>query len=63
MPTVDTNDKSEQTRPANRWPVGRSEERRFDVPPLRHRACEEQSRPSAFALDDCDPSTSPASDC
>jgi len=31
----------------------------FDVPPLRHRACEKQSRPSAFAVHHCIPHAPP----
>ena len=31
----------------------------FDVPPLRHRACWEKSRPSAFAVHPCIPHTPP----
>jgi len=42
-----------QARPVNRWPVGSFDERRFDVPPLRHRACWQKSRLSAFAPDAC----------
>jgi len=52
----------EQARAVNRWPVGSFDEHQFDVPPLRHRACEEQSRPSAFAPDAFDPPAPPASD-
>jgi len=54
--------KREQARPVNRWPVGSFEEHRSDIQPLRHRACEEKSRPSAFAPDSCDPPAVPASD-
>ena len=46
---------AEQTRPVNRLPVGSFDEHQFDVPPLRHRACYQKSRPSAFAPDLCDP--------
>jgi len=49
-------------RPINRWPVGSFDEHRFDVRPLRHRSCEEQSRPSALAPDAFDPPSPPASD-
>jgi len=56
------NKKPEQTRAVNRWPVGCFDERRSDVPPLRHRACWQQSRPSAFARVFCDPPAPPASD-
>jgi len=52
----------EQARAVNRWPVGSFDERGFDVPPLRHRACWQKSRPSAFAPDVCGPPTPPASD-
>jgi uncharacterized protein YijF (DUF1287 family) len=31
----------------------------FDVPPLRHRACEKQSRPSAFTVHHCIPHAPP----
>jgi hypothetical protein len=54
---------SEQARPANRWPVWSFDEHGFDAPPLRHRACWQKSRPSAFAPHPCDPLAPPASDC
>ena len=53
---------AEQTRPVNRLPVGSFDEHQFDVPPLRHRACWQKSRPCAFAPDACDPPAPPASD-
>ena len=51
----------EQTRAANRWPSPLSSGG-YRGSALRHRACEEQSRPSAFAPDVCDPPAPPASD-
>jgi len=35
--------------------VGSFDEHQFDAPPLRHRACWQKSRPSAFAPISCDP--------
>ena len=54
--------KAEQARAVNRWPVRSFDEHRFDIPPLRHRACWQKSRPSAFAPDAFDPPAAPASD-
>ena len=53
---------TEQARAVNRWPVGSFDEHLFDDLPLRHRACWQKSRPSAFAPDACDPLAPPASD-
>ena len=60
---IETKVWAEQARPANRWPVGCFDEHGFDVPLLRHRACWQKSRPSAFAPNPCDPPSPPASDC
>jgi len=48
--------KQKRTRqPTQRLPVGCFDEHRFDVSPLRHRACWQKSRPSAFAPNPFDP--------
>ena len=52
----------EQARPVNRWPMGSFDEHKYDVSPFRHRACWQNSRPSAFASDAFDPPAAPASD-
>lgn len=56
------NTECEPTRSANRWPVRSFDEYGPDVPPLRHRACWQKGRPSAFAPDAFDPPAPPASD-
>jgi len=50
-----TNEIMRTRQPTQRPPVGCFDERRFDVPPLRHRACWQKSRPSAFAPNPFDP--------
>jgi len=54
--------KNIKARAVNRWPVRSFDEHPFDVPPLRHRACWQKSRPSAFAPILREPPAPPASD-
>ena len=51
----------EQARPANRWPSSLSSDA-YRNQVLRHRACWQKCRPSAFAPSPCDPPAPPASD-
>jgi len=55
------NNMAERARPANRWPWGLSSNGYRDEA-LRHRACWQKSRPSAFAPVSFDPPAPPASD-
>jgi len=52
---------AERARPANRWPSSLSSDG-YRGSALRHRACWQKSRPSAFAPVSCDPPAPPASD-
>ena len=55
-----TNGKHKAARacPLKRWPLGSFDEYHFNVPPLRHSACCQKSRPSALPPILCDPPAS-----